>query len=1221
MELYDADGTLIVDGTGAFGVNDATNDERIRIPAVAGQTYYLRVFGALPETVNGYDMSIINTPAPIPYGLELQDTPVGDPPPANSDTGRSQFDDVTRDNTPTIFLRLDDGVFRFDLQGNDPGAGGFPNNPPDETIPIPFQTMALAGYRVAIFDEGPTPGQPATNPQIPVGFADEVAGSPGLYTFTFTTPLSDGSHFLSARVQMIDPSDPQQTGFGGRSLLLEVIIDTVPPPVVFGDPGVAADGLVDEGGVIPQPATFNDNKTNDQTPIFWGIAEANAIVRLFADANNNGTLDATDPQIAETVAIPLDGTNQDPVGRWRVESDINLNDPDIFPGLGVDGLRRIFVTAEDLAGNENPAAGADEQTLEIFLDTQGPQVTDVFVSMFPDFDLFASKGEDGTPEPTPPVTMLSISFQDLPARVAPAFLNPFANLAVVVNPAHYRLVGDNVGVIPIVSVMITDNVAIGGMPATGTVKLTFAEPLPDDRYTLTISDEIVDDVGNPLDGENTFVFPSGDQVPGTDFVTRFTIDSRPELGAWAGGSVYIDLNGNFRFDPDNVDPANRDVAHTLGFATDHVFAGKFVIGAGGMASGFDGLASFGRAGGVSRWQIDTTGDGVPDIVTAEPAGFNPSGHPVAGNFDGNAANGDEVGLFTGTRWFFDTNHDFLLDTSIATGISGLPFVGDFNGDGTDDLGTYSIAANRFFLSITPGGGLPNAALTTSFRIQFNTPFIGGRERPVAADMNNDGADDIGLWVPDRRGITPRGTAEWYILLSRDTDGDGDFDIPITSRIVGGFIPFTPEPFGDDLFARFGDEFALPVVGNFDPPGTLASPRRNDPPSTPTPAPQTNSGNDFVVLAADAGGQPLVRLVDRASGALRLEFLAYNQGFRGGVRVATADLNGDGIKDIITGAGLGGGPHVRSFDGRTGAQLSGLLGSFFAFNPSFTGGVFVAAGDVNGDGRDDVIVSAGPGGGPHVRVYSGNGGALLGEFYAYSPNFSGGVHVAAGDVDGDGRAEIITGAGAGGGPHVRVFDTPGGVLYSGTLGSFFAYNANFRGGVFVAAGDVDGDGRAEIITGAGAGGGPHVRVLRATNGQELASFYAYGVQFAGGVRVGTTDFNGDFRAELVLSPGAGSAQPVRITDFRGQSQSAAFAGFASSASGVFVAAPPAAAAAVALASPGPSAPSAHDAVLSNWSNSQATDAVADDLVNASAPGLYGTGQPSQARRRSILLALL
>src|SRR2546425_1179896 len=129
----------------------------------------------------------------------------------------------------------------------------------------------------------------------------------------------------------------------------------------------------------------------------------------------------------------------------------------------------------------------------------------------------------------------------------------------------------------------------------------------------------------------------------------------------------------------------------------------------------------------------------------------------------------------------------------------------------------------------------------------------------------------------------------------------------------------------------------------------------------------------------------------------------------------------------------------------------------------------AAGDVEGDGRAEIITGGGPGGGPNVRVFR-SGGRLVAGFIAYDPGFRGGVFVAAGDVDGDGRAEIITGAGPGGGPNVRVFRGDGTPLST----SFMAYDPGFRGGAFVAAGDVDGDRRAEIITGAGPGGGPHVR---------------------------------------------------------------------------------------------------------------------------------------------------
>jgi hypothetical protein len=97
--------------------------------------------------------------------------------------------------------------------------------------------------------------------------------------------------------------------------------------------------------------------------------------------------------------------------------------------------------------------------------------------------------------------------------------------------------------------------------------------------------------------------------------------------------------------------------------------------------------------------------------------------------------------------------------------------------------------------------------------------------------------------------------------------------------------------------------------------------------------------------------------------------------------------------LITGAGPGGGPHVRVFDVSTGLPVR----DFFAYDPAFTGGVRVALGDVNGDGIPDLVTGAGPGGGPHVRVFDGATGAVIQEFFAYAPGFTGGVFVDARDV--------------------------------------------------------------------------------------------------------------------------------------------------------------------------------------------------------------------------------
>lgn len=249
------------------------------------------------------------------------------------------------------------------------------------------------------------------------------------------------------------------------------------------------------------------------------------------------------------------------------------------------------------------------------------------------------------------------------------------------------------------------------------------------------------------------------------------------------------------------------------------------------------------------------------------------------------------------------------------------------------------------------------------------------------------------------------------------------------------------------------------------------------------------------------------------------FFAYTPSFSGGVRVAAGDVNGDGAADIVTGTGPGA-AHVKVFSGRTLSELQ----SFLPF-AGFSGGVFVAAGDVNGDGYDDLVVGADSGAAPQVKVFNGRTMAELHSFFAYGVGFTGGVRVATGDINGDGRADIITGSGPGGVAHVKVFH--GSTLAE--LRSFFAYGANFSGGVYVSGGDIDGDGIADIITGAGPGAGPHLKVFDGKTGSEVRSFFAYSAGFNGGVRVASGDLNGDGRSEILTSPGVGMAAAVRAFD--------------------------------------------------------------------------------------------
>jgi len=255
-------------------------------------------------------------------------------------------------------------------------------------------------------------------------------------------------------------------------------------------------------------------------------------------------------------------------------------------------------------------------------------------------------------------------------------------------------------------------------------------------------------------------------------------------------------------------------------------------------------------------------------------------------------------------------------------------------------------------------------------------------------------------------------------------------------------------------------------------------------------------------AASGAGTPAgsqVAVFDQ-TGALITSFDAF-PGFTGGVTVDVGDVNNDGVNDVVVGAGAGGAPIVRVFDG---AGLQGgierSLADFYGQDPAFTGGIYVAAGDLNGDNFKDIVVGPGVGGAPLVLGFNGQTFDKMVAFIAFPPQigengqqqfFYGGVRVACGDVGGDNGGvaggtqnaieEIVCGAGPGGGSHVTVWQYDNQFYEPDRFISFFAYETGFTGGVYVGAGrftnntDVDGFIYSDIITGAGEGGGPLMRI--------------------------------------------------------------------------------------------------------------------------------------------------
>ncbi|MBN1854123.1 MAG: NF038122 family metalloprotease, partial [Pirellulales bacterium] len=529
-----------------------------------------------------------------------------------SDTGRHDADNILFDNRPNVTVTANDTP--------DGGLNLFPND-----ISYRIYSRPDAGGDVLIVDSYLA----LLNNFTAVGFFQheltQTLNDPN------GVPFTDGVYNLKLEVE-------DRAGNVSPDFLLQITVDTTAPPVSFGLPG-GQDGLnaASDSGVNTVPSTFADRITSDTTPALWGQAEADSVVRVYADVNGNGAVEDGDLLLGETVATPWDGNLAFTDGYWEITSVIDLNALP-FP---LDGLRQLLVSSEDVAGNvnrSNDSVGDANQQLNIFIDTQGPRVDSVTVTGT-DYDLFDPK--PSVNGPTPLVNSITIDLVDEPDRVVPGFSYSALVNGIATTYGNYTLYGDHIGLVIIESITATASPAANGVPATTSITLTFASPLPDDRYTLGISDHLVDPAGNRLDGESNAdepsdqpAFPSGDGVPGGSFLARFTVDTRPEIGTDVSQGIYIDINGNFVWDPASGlsdDATNADLAFTLPVAEpdgsiglggfnvhDLLFAGKFAP-LGGLIVGDDAVFIIDVSGSTGSSfggdpVGDLNGDGSPNTI-------------------------------------------------------------------------------------------------------------------------------------------------------------------------------------------------------------------------------------------------------------------------------------------------------------------------------------------------------------------------------------------------------------------------------------------------------------------------------------------------------------------------------------------------------------------------------------------------------------------------------
>ncbi len=242
----------------------------------------------------------------------------------------------------------------------------------------------------------------------------------------------------------------------------------------------------------------------------------------------------------------------------------------------------------------------------------------------------------------------------------------------------------------------------------------------------------------------------------------------------------------------------------------------------------------------------------------------------------------------------------------------------------------------------------------------------------------------------------------------------------------------------------------------------------------------------------------------------------------GVNVDLGNTTNDSYPETVTGLRVGGPPRVAIYN-----RLNSEIKAWYAYPQSFRGGVDVAVGNIinasSGEQNAEIATSPDKGRKPEVKIWRPDG-VFITSFMAYDESFTGGVRVATADVDNDGVDEIVTGAGVGHSPLVRIFERDGTLIRE-----FLAGREGFKGGIDVAGGNVTGSDIDEIITSYGPGGGTYVKVFDSQTGQTLRTSLAYSSTNMSGMRVTAGDIRNDDYEEIVVALVADNVPLVKIYD--------------------------------------------------------------------------------------------
>ena len=615
--------------------------------------------------------------------------------------------------------------------------------------------------------------------------------------------------------------------------------------------------------------------------------------------------------------------------------------------------------------------------------------------------------------------------------------------------------------------------------------------------------------GVAIDAQNRIVVVgSGGAAVPTFALVRLSADGKT-----------VQLNKAFA---DVANPADPDNARAVAFQTD----GTIVI-AGDAKNGGDSDFVLLRVDPTSGTQI-----GAAQFSTFPPGGANETGNGVAVYQSG--PNVNKI-VIVGT-----TNNAGAIDIAISQrnpdGTADNTFVGlggrkVIDVSGNDNAAGVAITASGSIVVAGNNGAADNDLVVAQLLPTgaFDPTFNGGAVRTIIK-TGNDSVNNQPLALQRDGKIVVVG------------DSNNNLDVGVFRLNADGSIDTSFGPGGARTFDVNGNDDANAVA--IDPNGRIVI------------AGDDNASAGFLARIIGTVERPPSAIVGGSLDGRATEFFpnaagtfgstpvvtpaGIFPGFTGNVRSTTGDVNGDGFPDAILVTGPGTPIRFAVISGVDGTTVLVPPTAPFVGSETFNGGGFVAAADLDNDGRAEFIFTPDQGGGPRVTVYSlvGTTPTVRANFFGIADaEFRGGARIAAGDINADGFADLAVAAGFQGGPRVELIS--GATVFTTQarlIPPFFVFPDVLRNGVFVAIGDINGDGFGDLIVGAGPGGGP---VLKSFDGKNLLASGAIdanrlGEFFVGGtdsdrsgVRVATVNADGDNKADVAVGTGGGVAARVKV----------------------------------------------------------------------------------------------